>query len=256
MMHDQRAEILGVSEHVAHDLGVGEAGFAVGEGDGACIPQESDLAHLLAEQTLGHGRHGMNVHQCGVAGAPQNKVDQSHVVDHGIGVRHADDGGDSAGGGGTARRGQRLAMLVPGLAGKHHHVDQTGGEQVAAAIDNLGIACDASGDMRPEIDDEAVPDQQASLTIQPRGRVEQARIDQGDGARALLWRIGLHRRHSFGRWRASACSTAMRTATPISTCSRMTLRASSATLELISTPRFIGPGCMMSASGLARASLS
>ena len=56
--------------------------------------------------------------------------------------------------------------------------------------------------------------------------------------------------------RAIASSTAMRTATPISTWSRMTLREWSAMVEAISTPRFMGPGCMMSASGLARASFS
>ena len=44
----------------------------------------------------------------------------------------------------------------------------------------------------------------------------------------------------------------MRTATPISTCWRIRLRSmSSATSLPISTPRFIGPGCMISASGLA-----
>ena len=43
----------------------------------------------------------------------------------------------------------------------------------------------------------------------------------------------------------------MRTATPISTCSRMSDCAPSATMESISTPRFIGPGCITSASGLA-----
>ena len=49
----------------------------------------------------------------------------------------------------------------------------------------------------------------------------------------------------------------MRTATPISTCWRMTLRSmSSATSLSISTPRFIGPGCMMSASGFAAFSFS
>ena len=49
----------------------------------------------------------------------------------------------------------------------------------------------------------------------------------------------------------------MRTATPISTCSWMTERSrSSATSESISTPRFIGPGCMISASGLATLSFS
>ncbi len=49
----------------------------------------------------------------------------------------------------------------------------------------------------------------------------------------------------------------MRTETPISTCSRITLCAgSSATALSISTPRFIGPGCITSASGAARASFS
>ena len=55
---------------------------------------------------------------------------------------------------------------------------------------------------------------------------------------------------------AIASSTAMRTATPISTWSRMTLREWSAMVDAISTPRFMGPGCMISASGLARASFS
>ena len=51
---------------------------------------------------------------------------------------------------------------------------------------------------------------------------------------------------------ASRYSTAMRTATPLATCSRITEYGPSATSEAISTPRFIGPGCMMIASGLAR----
>src|SRR5262249_15618475 len=59
------------------------------------------------------------------------------------------------------------------------------------------------------------------------------------------------RRYALGRFRDSASSTAMRTATPISTCSRISEWAPSATSESISTPRFIGPGCITSASGLA-----
>ena len=43
----------------------------------------------------------------------------------------------------------------------------------------------------------------------------------------------------------------MRTARPLVTCSRMTDRGPSATFEAISTPRFIGPGCMTMASLLA-----
>ena len=44
-------------------------------------------------------------------------------------------------------------------------------------------------------------------------------------------------------------STAMRTATPFATCSVMTAFGRSATSPAISTPRFIGPGCMISAPG-------
>src|SRR5688572_32314190 len=54
----------------------------------------------------------------------------------------------------------------------------------------------------------------------------------------------------------TASSTAMRTATPLETCRRMTDCGPSATAESISTPRFIGPGCMTMASGLARRSRS
>ena len=56
---------------------------------------------------------------------------------------------------------------------------------------------------------------------------------------------------ALGMLRAKASSTAMRTATPISTCSRMSDCAPSATAVSISTPRFMGPGCMTSAPGLA-----
>ena len=44
----------------------------------------------------------------------------------------------------------------------------------------------------------------------------------------------------------------MRTATPLATWLRITEYGPSATSEAISTPRFIGPGCMMMTSGLAR----
>ena len=43
---------------------------------------------------------------------------------------------------------------------------------------------------------------------------------------------------------AIEASTAMRTATPLLTCSRITERGPSATSDEISTPRFIGPGCI------------
>ena len=48
----------------------------------------------------------------------------------------------------------------------------------------------------------------------------------------------------------------MRTARPFVTCSRITERPQSAISLSISTPRLIGPGCMIIASGLVRANRS
>src|SRR5262245_13979831 len=50
---------------------------------------------------------------------------------------------------------------------------------------------------------------------------------------------------------ASVARTAMRTATPFATCVRMTDCGPSARSLSISTPRFMGPGCMTIASGRA-----
>ena len=67
-------------------------------------------------------------------------------------------------------------------------------------------------------------------------------------------RGALARRSRRPRPRASAtcASTAMRTARPFATWRRITDCGPSATSESISTPRFIGPGCMTIARGLAR----
>src|SRR4029079_5520776 len=55
---------------------------------------------------------------------------------------------------------------------------------------------------------------------------------------------------------ATMLITAMRTAMPKVTCGRITECGPSATDESISTPRFIGPGCMTIASLRARESFS
>ncbi len=122
---------------------------------------------------------------------------------------------------------------------------------------------------------------------QPRGQVDETGRDDealgvDDAARAPsagrladrgnLARRDVDRRHAVDRLRgvddaavldlyfhqlpAMMLITAIRTAMPNVTCGRMTERSPSATAESISTPRFIGPGCMTITSGLATASFS
>src|SRR5690606_38508820 len=93
-----------------------------------------------------------------------------------------------------------------------------------------------------------VTDDDGTLFIKLAGRVDDADIVEDEWAG-----------HVRGPWfceRSSVSMTAMRTATPISTCCSMTLCGPSATSEAISTPRFIGPGCMTKASSLAAFSFS
>src|SRR5262249_34955927 len=111
----------------------------------------------------------------------------------------------------------------------------------AVAIDDFRIAGFGIVEQPwSDIGDAAIFHQQAAFDVQGRGRIDQARILEGDAAVT----------HAIPR--ASASSTAMRMATPISTCSAIRLTSrSSAMSEAISTPRFIGPGCITNAPGLA-----
>ncbi len=204
------------------------------------------------------GRRDVNVEGGVVAGGGLDEIDQRHLVDDGLRVGHHDDGGDAAGGCRVARRLQGLAMLLAGLAGEHLHVDQAGAQHVALAVDDIGALRGVAAQMPTEVGDHAALYQQAARLVLAGRGVDQAHVEEGRrllvGGRTGLTHAGPTQ--WLGSWRAIASSTAMRTATPISTWSRITLREWSAMVEAISTPRFIGPGCMISASGLARASFS
>src|SRR4029078_11088569 len=124
MMSDEGTEGLGISEDVAHDLGIRSARLAVAEGDGAGIAQEADLRHLLAEKAFGHGGHGANLDESRVARAAHDESDKRDVVAHGLSVGHANHGGNSTSGSGSARRRKRFAMLKTPLSRGGQHLAQ------------------------------------------------------------------------------------------------------------------------------------
>src|SRR6185503_1035869 len=71
----------------------------------------------------------------------------------------------------------------------------------------------------------------------------------GSGLLGQVFRLeGGRNRLGHGQFPARMLITAMRTAMPKVTCGRITECGPSATEESISTPRFIGPGCMTMAS--------
>ncbi len=123
----------------------------------------------------------MHMDDAGVAGAALDEIDDGRIVDRGLGVGLADDGGDAAGGRGLARRGDALAAFGAGLADEGAHVDQAGRDDVAAAIDDFGAFGHAGrADAALGLADHAVGDQKVA------GKIEVARrID-----RSARWRAG------------------------------------------------------------------
>ncbi len=246
-MHDQRVEIARVGQRAAHHLRVDHALVAVAEGDRAGGLEEAELGHLLAVHALGERRHRLDVDDRGVAGAAHHEVDGRRVIDHRRRVGLADDGGDAAGRSRLARGGKGLAVAEAGLADEGAHVDQAGGHDLAGAVDDVGALGDAGrSDAATGLADDAVGNQDIAGAVEIPAGIDDAGVGKQDGTA-----VSQHEHHAFGKLRASASSTAIRTATPISTCSRISDCAPSATAVSISTPRFIGPGCMTSASGLA-----
>ena len=115
------------------------------------------------------------------------------------------------------------------LADEGAHVDQAGRHQLAAAVDHLGTFRHAgSADAFLGLADRAVGDQQVAGKIEIARRIDDPGVGEQDRAA-----VGEHVRcHAFGKFRDRASSTAMRTATPISTCSRISEWTPSATIRV------------------------
>ncbi len=261
MLDHQRIEAARIGQGAAHHLHVAHRMESVGEAERAAIGQQRHLHQILALQPLGQGAVAIDLHAPGLARASRNELDAGHVVDDRLGIGQAHHRGDAAGRRRQAAGLDRLLVLLARLAQLHAHIDETGRQHMAVAILDLGIVRRVGArHLRTGRDDDAILHQDSAGLVAVAGGVDQPRIDEGERPVLFLRRPGGQgrRRHEFPvRLRVSASRHAMRTATPISTCSRMTERLmSSATSESISTPRFIGPGCMIKASGLARASLA
>ena len=140
--------------------------------------KQADLGHLLALEALGHGRHGVDVDDGVVARAALDEVDEGDLVDDGIGVRHHDHGGDAAGGRGVAGGLQGFAVLGAGFAGEHLRVDEAGAEHVALAVDDFGALGRVAAQVRAEVGDQAVLDQQPARLVAVRRRIDEARVDE------------------------------------------------------------------------------
>ncbi len=118
----------------------------------------------------------------GIARAAQQEVDHRRLVDRRRGVGAREDGGDAASGRGRRRRGDGLAMLGPRLADEGAHVDEAWRDDVAAAIDDARVRGQIlRRDLRPEIKDGAVDNEDAAALARKILAVDEAATDEGQG---------------------------------------------------------------------------
>ena len=192
---DQRAEIARIGQRAAHRLRVGDAQRAVGEGDGAGLGEQADLGDLAPLEPLGQRRGRQHPHLGGGAGAAQDEIDHRGIVDRRIGVGPRHQRRHPARRRGGAGGGDGLAMLRARLADEGAHVDQAGGDDVAAAFDDLRFGRNRVAPHRgTERGDLAVDDQRAAARFLEAVRINQPGVEKGD-------RAGL--RHANGISRAA-----------------------------------------------------
>src|SRR5213594_152683 len=159
----------------------------------------------------------------------------------------------------TAARARRdgLFVLVARLPQMHVDVHESRRDDRAAHVAHRGSG--RCAEARAHGGDAAVLDQHVRGLVQVAARVHHPAALEQQWCRhqSVPPAAGpFAASASSGLPPASRYSTAIRTATPFVTWSRITLCGPSATRESISTPRFIGPGCMTVSARGALASRS
>ena len=250
------AEGMGVLHGAQQHLGVLNGLAGLGKAHAAGGGQLGHFGQRLALQAHGQGAQRVQVRQSQVVGAVLQHFHQARLIQRRVGVGRASQRRHASGHGGLHLGFQRGLVFEAWLAQAGGQVHQPRRHHQARAVD--GPCRPETMGRRPHGNDAAIGHMQVGLHVQFHPGVHQARA--GDGKRgfvpaaACLDHTFLH--HVLLHPAASMLITAMRTAMPKVTCCRMTDCGPSATADSISTPRFIGPGCMTMASGLASASFS
>jgi hypothetical protein len=237
---DGEAEGGGILHGAQHHLGIEHGRIGLAEGDAAGLGQFRHLGQPLAGEADSERADRIDVGELRQAGAMGEHLDQAGLVERRIGIRRAGQAGDAARSRGGHFRFQCRLVLEAGLAQAGGEIDQAGADDAAGRID--GAFGDEAGRWRFAMTDYcAVGDEDVRRSVDAVGGIDEAAVLDVD---------------THDQAPASMAMTAIRTAMPKVTCGRITAWRPSATAESISTPRFIGPGCMTMASGLASASIA
>ena len=138
MIRHRDAERARILECGAHQVTRHHGVSVVAHRNGPCPDHFAEFRQLLA--LLAHGDAADRVHprECRGLALRLDEPHRSLVVDHWVGVGHRTDPGETAGDRRHRSGGDRLAILLPGLAQVNVHVDQPGCHDETLCLDDPG----------------------------------------------------------------------------------------------------------------------
>ena len=180
---------------------------------------------------------GKTSHEPAAAAMSRTSATTAGVVGDRVGVRHRRDGREPADRGGARARLDRLLVLEAGLAQVRVEVDEPGREHQARRSRRPRRRRRPSPVPTAAITPSSTSTSATLVACRRPGRPPARRVNSD---RPLSHRVAPSPPPPSNRYRSD-----IRTAMPFVTCSSITACGRSATSESISTPRFIGPGCMI-----------
>ena len=245
---DAMAESPRILHRAQQDAGIGQWCFRLRESDASGFGELAHFSNLEALQADRQRSDRIDVRLVERTGTVLQHLDQTGLVERRIGVRRAGEARDASGHRGRHLGFKRRLVLESRLAQPGRKIDESGADDEARRI-HAPLRAEAFWRV-------ADRNHFAGVDVDRCDAVDIiAGVDQAPAADLDLHVACILESPSV-QLPARMLITAMRTAMPNVTCGRITLRSPSATAESISTPRFIGPGCITIASGLASASLS
>src|SRR5581483_3951634 len=246
-----------VLERAAHQPGGRDRPAVVGERSRSGVGELAhlgELASVLPDRDRGREAHG----HLRLLERPRAQAAQDlGRVDDRVGVRHREDRAVAPGRGRGRARGDRLLVLAAGRAQVDVRVDERGCEHEPGPVDD---AVAVRAEPLAELRDGAAVDADVEHGVDPLDRVEDARAADdevvGAGAPDEDHATSSAASTSAGPAVSRSYSTAIRTASPARTWSTTSAAPESATRGSISTPRFIGPGCITFCPGRSRSGVT
>ncbi|CKT75507.1 Uncharacterised protein [Mycobacterium tuberculosis] len=232
MLGDQHAQTGGIFQGAAHDQRVMHADPVVGEHPhlGGAGVHHAHLGQLGSGQPDGDRADGVHVDQADLLAAVPDVVGDHRAVGHGVGVGHREHRGVAAQSGRGRTGFDVLGILAARLAQMGVQIDEPGQQHVSGGVNDIGRIGDRQ--IRSYLGDLAVIDEYVDplpLAVGPHTTNQHAHAAPSLPASCA----------PTSTWN----STAIRTWTPLETCCSTADCDESATEDVISMPRTIGPGC-------------